>query len=64
MKVKNLVHWAGPNWEHEAGTKIELDDATALARCDAGLCSALDAEELEAARRRVSTAAKARKAAA
>ena len=52
MKVKNLVHWAGPNWEHEAGQEIELDDATAVARCDAGLAEA-PAEELEAARERM-----------
>jgi hypothetical protein len=61
MLVKNLVNWAGPNWDHEAGQEIELDDATAVARCEAGVAEA-PAEELEAARERMAAKPK-RKAA-
>ena len=54
MLVKNLVSWAGENFHHLPGAMIELDDATALDRCEAGVASA-DADELEAAKKRLAT---------
>ena len=52
MLVKNLVSWAGENFHHMPGAMIDLDDAAAVDRCDAGVASA-DADELAQARRRI-----------
>ena len=52
MLVKNLVSWAGENFHHLPGQEIELDDAAAIARCEAGLAAAT-AEAIAAARERL-----------
>ena len=52
MIVKNLSYWAGMNFEVEVGQDVELDDATAIARCEAGLASA-SPQALAAARKRL-----------
>ena len=58
MLVKNLVSWAGENFHHMPGAMIDLDDAAAVDRCDAGVASA-DADEIEAAKKRLGTKPKA-----
>ena len=52
MLVKNLVSWAGENFHHLPVQEIELDDAAAIARCEAGLAAAT-AEAIAAARERL-----------
>jgi hypothetical protein len=52
MLVKNLTSWAGENFSYMPGDEIEIDDATAIARCEAGLASA-STEDLAAARQRI-----------
>lgn len=59
MLCKNLTSWAGENFHHPAGAEIELDDETAVARCDAGLATA-DKDDLDQARRRVGARSKAK----
>lgn len=49
MRVKNLQAWAGDTFSHVAGDVIELPEATALARIEAGLAEAVPAEQAELA---------------
>lgn len=47
MKVRNLQSWAGENFSYLPDEVIELPDAVALARIEAGLVESVTGEQGE-----------------
>lgn len=53
MKIRNLVEWAGANFQVAPGQVIDVNDETAVDRCAANLAEPVEPDELEEARKRV-----------